>query len=99
MPTALDSIVVTMNGESAYVGYISANQINVLTPPDLANGPIQIVVTVSTVSSPAFTSQAGAASGSLFVLNGGPYIAAVHADGSLIGPTTLYPGSSTPAKP
>lgn len=99
MPTQLDSIGVTMNGESAYVGYISVNQINVLTPPDLADGPVQIVVTVSTVSSPAFTGQAEATSPSLFVLNGGPYIAAVHANGSLIGPTTLYPGSSTPAKP
>ncbi len=99
MPTALDGIAVAMNGESAYVGYISANQINVLTPPDLANGPVQMVVTVSTVSSPGFASQAEAVSPSLFVLNGGPYIAALHANGSLIGPTTLYPGLTTPAKP
>ena len=35
----------------------------------------------------------------MFVFNGGPYVAAVHLDGTLIGPTTLYPGSSTPAKP
>jgi trimeric autotransporter adhesin len=99
MPTALDSIGVTMNGESAYVDYISFNQINVLTPPDLAPGPVQVVVTVSTVSSPAFTSQALTESPALFVLNGGPYVAAVHANGGLIGPTALYPGSSTPAEP
>jgi trimeric autotransporter adhesin len=99
MPTALDSIGVTMNGESAYVYYISFNQINVLTPPDLALGPVQVVVTVSTVSSPAFTSQAEIESPSLFVLNGGPYAAAVHANGSVIGPTTLYPGLTTPAQP
>jgi hypothetical protein len=43
MPTQLDSVGVTMNGESAHVGYISFNQINVL---NLANGPVQIVVTV-----------------------------------------------------
>jgi uncharacterized protein (TIGR03437 family) len=36
---------------------------------------------------------------SFFVFNGGPYIAAVHLDGTLIGPTTLYPGASTPAVP
>jgi uncharacterized protein (TIGR03437 family) len=99
MPAELDSIGVTMNGESAYVSYISFNQINVLTPPDLAPGPVQVVVTVSTVSSPAFTSQAEIESPSLFMLNGGPYAAAVHADGSLIGPTTLYPGLTTPAEP
>jgi uncharacterized protein (TIGR03437 family) len=99
MSTQLDSISVTMNGESAYVYYISFNQINVLTPPDLAPKPVQVVVTVSTVSSPPFTSQAQIESPSLFVLNGGPYIAAVHANGGLIGPTGLYPGLSTPAQP
>ena len=97
MPTQLDSIGVTMNGESAYVYYISFNQINVLTPPDPTPGPVQVVVTVSTVSSPPFTSQAQSESPSLFVLNGGPYVAAVHANGNLIGPTGLYPGSTTPA--
>jgi len=33
------------------------------------------------------------------VFNGGPYVAAEHLNGSLIGPATLYPGASTPAKP
>ena len=28
-----------------------------------------------------------------------PYVAATHGDNSLLGPTTLYPGASTPAKP
>src|SRR6202040_4020396 len=27
------------------------------------------------------------------------HVAAIHANGSLLGPTTLYPGSTTPAKP
>jgi hypothetical protein len=36
--------------------------------------------------------------GPLLVFNGGPYVAAVHANGSPVGPTTLYPGA-TPAKP
>jgi uncharacterized protein (TIGR03437 family) len=33
------------------------------------------------------------------VFNGGPYVAATHLNGSYIGPTTLYPGSTTPAQP
>ena len=98
MPTALDSISVTMNGESAYVYYIGPNQIDVLTPPDLAPGPVQVIVTAATVSSPPFASQAQPLSPSLFVFNGGSYVAAAHADGSLIGPASLYPGSTTPAK-
>ena len=99
MPTALDSISITMNGESTYVDYIGLDQIDVLTPPDLAPGPVQVIVTVATVSSPPFASLAQPLSPSLFVFNGGPYVAAAHADGSLIGPASLYPGSTTPAKP
>ena len=33
------------------------------------------------------------------MFNGGPYVAAVHLDGSLVGPATLFPGASSPAKP
>jgi uncharacterized protein (TIGR03437 family) len=99
MPTSLDSVSVTMNGESTYVYYIGLNQIDVLTPPDLAPGPVQVIVTVATVSSPRFASLAQPLSPSLFVFNGGPYVAAARADGSLIGPASLYPGSTTPAKP
>jgi uncharacterized protein (TIGR03437 family) len=92
LPTELDGISVTMNGERTYVYYIGLNQIDALTPPDLAPGPVQVVVTVATVSSPPFSSQVQALSPSLFVFNGGPYVAAAHADGSLIG-------SAAPAKP
>jgi len=98
MPASLDGISVSMNGESAYVYYIGPNQIDVLTPPDLASGPVQVVVTVATVSSPQFASQAQPLSPSLFVFNGGPYVAAAHADASLLGQVGLYPGS-TPSKP
>ena len=31
--------------------------------------------------------------------NAGRYLAATHVNGSLLGPTNLYPGSTTPAKP
>jgi trimeric autotransporter adhesin len=98
MPVSLDGVSVSMNGESAYVYYVGPNQIDALTPPDLVSGPVQVVVTVATVSSPQFVSQAQPLSPSLFVFNGGPYVAAAHGDGSLLGPVGLYPGS-TPAKP
>jgi uncharacterized protein (TIGR03437 family) len=92
LPTELDGVSVTMNGERSFVYYIGLSQIDVLTPPDLSPGPVQVVVTVATVSSAPFASQAQALSPSLFVISGGPYVAAAHADGSLIG-------SSAPAKP
>jgi uncharacterized protein (TIGR03437 family) len=97
MPTSLDGVSVTMNGEKAFVYYVSPGQINVLTPPDLAAGPVQVVVTNGATSSAAFAGTAQQYSTSFFVFNGGPYVVATHLNGNLIGPTTLYPGLSTPA--
>ena len=99
LPTALDGVSVTMNGKNAYVYYISAGQINVLTPPDLAVGPVQVIVTVAGAASAGFSVQAQQYSPAFFVFTGVPYVAATHADSSLIGPVSLYPGLSTPAKP
>jgi uncharacterized protein (TIGR03437 family) len=98
LPTSLDGVSVTVNGAPAYVYYISPTQINVLTPPGALSGSVQVVVTNGTPS-PAFSVPAQAASPSFFVFNGGPYVAATHVNGGLIGPTTLYPGYSTPAAP
>ena len=99
MPTALDGVSVTINGEPAYVYFISAAQLNILTPPDLAPGPVQVLVTVGTTKSPAFTVQALAMSIAFFVFNGGPYVIGTHVSGSDIGTTTLFPGLTTPAQP
>jgi uncharacterized protein (TIGR03437 family) len=99
MPTQLDHVSATLNGKSAYVYYISPTQINILTPPDALTGAVQVVVTNNGVATAAFTVQAQALSPSFFVFNGGPYVAAVHANGGLVGPATLYPGSTTAAMP
>ncbi len=99
MPTSLDGVSVTMNGKSAYVYYISPTQVNVLTPPDLTAGPVQVVLTNKGVAGLAFTAQSASYSPSFFAFNGGPYLAATHADGRLIGPTSLFAGLTTPAAP
>ena len=99
MPTQLDGVSVTVNGKPAYVYYISPSQVNILTPPDALTGPVNVVVTANGASSAPYTAQTQSDSPSFFVFNGGPYIAATHANGTLIGPATLYPGSSTPAQP
>jgi len=96
LPIDLDGVSVTVNGAAAYIYYISPTQVNILTPPGPLSGPVDVVLTNGTPST-AFSVQAQAESPSFFVFNGGPYIAATHLDGSLIGPTTLYPGYSTPA--
>jgi uncharacterized protein (TIGR03437 family) len=99
MPVKLDGVSVTVNGKNAFVYYISPTQVNILTPPDTISGPVQVVVSNNGVASGAYSAQAQAVSPSFFVFNGGPYVAATHANGSLLGPTSLYSGSTTPAKP
>jgi uncharacterized protein (TIGR03437 family) len=65
LPTVVDGVSVTIGGKAAYVQYISASQINIVTPPDMPIGLVQVVVTtpagpsapftvVATANSPAF---------------------------------------------
>jgi uncharacterized protein (TIGR03437 family) len=99
MPTQLDQVSATVNGKSAFVYYISPTQLNILTPPDSMPSSVQVVVTNNGSPSAAYTAQAQSLSPSFFVFNGGPYVAATHLNGSYLGPTTLYPGLTTPAQP
>ncbi len=99
MPTVLDGVGVTVNGKNAFVYYISPTQVNILTPPDAITGTVQVVVTNNGVASASFAAQAQTISPSFFIFGNGPYVAATHTNGGLIGPATLYPGSTTPAKP
>lgn len=98
MPTVLDGVTVTLNGKNAYIYYISPGQLNVLTPPDLATGSIQIQINNNGSTGVFFNVQGQQYSLSFFTFDG-HHVTATHANGSLLGPTTLYPGSSTPAAP
>ncbi len=99
LPTSLDGLSVTVNGVPAYVYYISPTQVNILTPPNAISGSVPVQVSDNGVISANFMVQAQAESPSFFVFGGGPYIAATHVNGSYLGPTSLYPGLTTPAKP
>ena len=99
LPTSLDGLSVTVNGVPAYVYYISPTQVNILTPPNAISGSVPVQVSDNGVISANFMVQAQAESPSFFVFGGGPYIAATHANGSYLGPTSLYPGLTTPAQP
>jgi uncharacterized protein (TIGR03437 family) len=98
LPTALDAVSVTMNGESAYIYYISPVQLNVLTPPDLMTGSIQVHVIANGRTSAQVTVQSQTISPSFFVFDGA-HVVGTHLNGTDIGPTTLYPGLTTPAQP
>ena len=108
MPTQLNGVSVTVNGKPAYVEFYcsaatspvcSSDQINVLSPLDDAPlGYVQLVVTSSTGTSSAFEEDFLAVSPTFLRFGASRYVAATHADYSIIGPSTLYPGLSTPAK-
>ncbi len=99
MPKQLDGVSATVNGKSAYIYYISPTQVNILTPPDAIEGTVMVQATNGGLAGNSFTAQAQARSPSFFVFGAGPHVAATHADGSYLGPATLYPGVTTPAKP
>jgi uncharacterized protein (TIGR03437 family) len=106
MPTQIGGVSVTVNGKPAFVYYYcsavtshcASDQVNVLTPLDSTVGPVNIVVTSAAGASAPYIVNLKSIAPS-FLLFSPPYVVAVHADYSLIGPPTLYPGLSTPAKP
>ncbi len=98
MPTALDGVSVTVDGKPAFVYYISPTQVNVLTPLDSATGVVQVQLKNNLGPSGNVATQMQAYAPGFYQFLPTAYVAAVHADGSLVGPTTLYPGQSTPAR-
>ena len=99
MPTQLNGVSVKVNEKNAFVYYTSPTQVNILTPPDAMPGAVQVAVTNNSVSGASLIALAQSIAPSFFVFNGGPYLAATHVGGALIGPTTLFPKLTTPAKP
>ena len=108
MPTQLGGVSVTVNNKPAFVYfYCSAatdpacaqDQLNILTPLDNTIGSVPVVVTSGTVSTPPFTVNMQAVAPSFLLFSAAGYVAATHADNSLIGPSSLYSGLSTPATP
>jgi uncharacterized protein (TIGR03437 family) len=98
LPVQLDGISVEVHGKSAFVYYIRPSQVNILTPPDPMQGTVRVTLTNGTTVSPAYGAQAQKIAPSFFTF-GGSYVSAVHLSAALVGPRTLYPGTSTPASP
>jgi uncharacterized protein (TIGR03118 family) len=102
LPTSLKNVGVTVNGEPSFVLFIGNTQINFLVPADIQPGTAQIVVTDNGLASTAIAAAVQPEAPAFFIsgsLNGNNYIAAEHADGSLIGPANLIKNvTSTGAK-
>jgi uncharacterized protein (TIGR03437 family) len=101
MPTQLQDVSVTVNGKPTYVYFISAAQVNVLTPLDSTTGPVAVTVNNGTTTSAAFTANLQPVSPGFLRFGDGIHIAAEHGGGSLLGPASMsVPGATfTPAAP
>ena len=100
LPTSLQGVSVTINGVAAYVAYISPTQINLLAPDDATIGTVQVQVTAARQNSNTLSTPKTLFAPAFFTLGGGAYVAALHADYSLVGAPNLVPGAVTqPAKP
>jgi len=101
MPTALGGVSVTVNGKPAYIYFVSAAQVNVLTPLDSTTGPVAVTVNNGTAISAPDTANLQTAAPGFLRFGDGIHIAALHADYSYLGPASMsVPGYTfTPAKP
>ena len=103
MPTQLNGVGVTVNGKPAFIYFVSAGQVNALSPLESTTGDVSVVVTNGTVASAPFTVKLRSASPSLLRFGATNYITATHADvnASLLGPASMsVPGYTfTPARP
>jgi N-acyl-D-amino-acid deacylase len=100
LPTSLDNVGVTINGQPAYVYYISPTQINVQAPKGLPSAWVAASVTYNGfTTSPILTEAAPNAPGALtYAANGKLYAVATNAAGtqiigSVAGTTPAVPGS------
>ena len=98
LPTQVDNVSVMVGGESAYVYYVSAKQINFIVPP-LPNGSTQVVVTTSSGSS-APVSATVAAFGPAFFAWPNNQVVATFQNFSYAAASGTFSGvTTTPAKP
>jgi uncharacterized protein (TIGR03437 family) len=104
-PTSLDGVSVTINGNKAFVGYISPTQINVQAPGDTATGDVQLTVTAGSCTSGTTTvTEATIAPGLLapssFKVSGTQYLVALFPNGVFVGNENLISGAAfRPAAP
>jgi uncharacterized protein (TIGR03437 family) len=109
MPSQLGPISVTVGGQPGYIFFYcsaatdtscASDQINVLSPVNTNSSlyPVQVVVTNNGVPSAPFTVLNNGLSPTFPFFDAAGHVVARHLDFSLLGPTSLFPGASTPAK-
>jgi uncharacterized protein (TIGR03118 family) len=92
LPTEVNGVGVTINGVAVPVEFVSNTQVNFLVPSSVSPGTAQIQTTNNGLTSAALTVDVDPLNPGFFTIgknatNGNIYIAAEHANGTLIGPT------------
>ena len=103
-PTSLDGTTVTIAGKSAFIDYISPNQINALLPSDTPTGAQQLLIAGTGGTVPYSLTvnpvQPGFLAPLNFKIGAVQYAVAVFPDGAFALPIGAIPGvNSRPAKP
>ncbi len=104
-PTKLQGVSLTVNGQSAFIDYVSAGQVNAQIPSGVGTGPATVILTTSSGPSAPYTLtlnalEPGLLAPSSFTIGGKQYVVAFNSDGSYTLPTTSALGlNSRPAKP
>ena len=100
-PTTLDGVSVAIGGQSAFVDFISAGQVNAQLPQNLGTGPQQLTVTTPMGTSASYqvnvnTVQPGILAPAAFNLGGTQYAAALFPDGvTFVAPANSIAGVSS----
>ena len=102
-PAAVNGATVSVNGAAVPVSFVSNTQLDFLVPSTLSIGTAQIQTTNNGLTSAAVTVNVEPLAPAFFTLgtnatNGNAYIAAQHANGTLIGPAATIK-TATPAEP
>jgi uncharacterized protein (TIGR03437 family) len=104
-PTKLQGVTVTINGQSAFVDYVSAAQVNAQVPNGVGTGPATLIISNSNGVSAPYTLtlnplEPGLLAPSSFTAGGNQYVVAFNSDGSYTLPTGAIAGlTSRPARP
>ncbi len=105
-PTSLNGTKITINGQPAFVSYISPGQVDVQVPSNAGTGIQLLTVTSPNGTSPTYqvvlnASEPGFDAPSNFNINGTQYVAALSSDFTSFSlPAGAIPGvNSRPAKP
>jgi len=103
LPTVVNGVGVTVNGTPVPVSFVSNTQVNFLVPSTVSPTTARIQITSNGLTSAPVTVDVDLLAPAFFTLgnntaNGNIYVAAEHANGTLIGPAATVK-TATPAEP